>query len=248
METACESLLEKDEGLDRCSREHKRRYPEVSLRRIAILFTIAQISLIITYTAVFLLLKERDSRDDNSTGDLRMSPARDAIRYEQRYFEKQGHVTSPFSGEPRPALEEAWHNLLSGMNIRVSEEYLTPYGAKSLPLAGGGYAAQLGMYHELHCLKKVRHWLYKDHYHHNATKEELARQENHIHHCLEWLRIVALCRGDTVLTTFEWGERNNLETEYPIPRQCVDSDHLLSWSQHNAVDLSSPGLLSRPGD
>jgi hypothetical protein len=81
-----------------------------------------------------------------------VAPARDAIRYEQRYFEKQGHATSPFSGDPRPALEEAWHNLLSGMNIRVSEEYLTPYNAKSLPLAGGGYAAQLGMYHELHCL------------------------------------------------------------------------------------------------
>jgi hypothetical protein len=81
-----------------------------------------------------------------------IAPARNAIRYEQRYFEKQGHSTSPFSGEPRPALEEAWHDLLSGMNIRVSEEYLTPYKAKSLPLAGGGYAAQLGMYHELHCL------------------------------------------------------------------------------------------------
>jgi hypothetical protein len=64
-------------------------------------------------------------------------------------------------------------------------------------------------------------------------------------HCLEWLRVVALCRGDTVLTTFEW-DGDNLETEYPIARQCVDSNHLLVWSQHNSVDLSTPGLLSKP--
>lgn len=39
------------------------------------------------------------------------------------------------------------------MNIRVSTEWLAQYGVESIPLAdGSGVVAQLGVYHELHCL------------------------------------------------------------------------------------------------
>jgi len=241
-----ERLLEED-GLpeQRCC-IHERRPRKLSSRSWAGLFAVVQVCLLIAYTSVFLITQRHYKVVDNSSWEMQISPASNAIRYERRYFEKQGHATSPFSGAPRPELEEAWHDLLSGMNIKVSEEYLTPYNATSVPLVGGGYVAQLGMYHELHCLKRIRHWLYKEHYLPNATEKELAKQENHIHHCLEWLRVVALCRGDTVLTTLEW-DGDHLETEYPIPRQCVDSDHLLLWSQHHAVDLSGPGVFLKPG-
>jgi hypothetical protein len=43
-----------------------------------------------------------------------------------------------------------------GMNIRVPEEWLTPFGAESVHLAdGSGVLVQLGVYHELHCLVRL---------------------------------------------------------------------------------------------
>ncbi|KAI0183600.1 hypothetical protein EV127DRAFT_446444 [Xylaria flabelliformis] len=69
-----------------------------------------------------------------------------------------------------------------------------------------------------------------------------------IEHCLEWLRVAVLCRCDTTLSTFQWGGHNNssLETEYPIPRQCVNSDKILRWSRDHAVDITQDGILAWP--
>jgi hypothetical protein len=39
------------------------------------------------------------------------------------------------------------------MNMRVDADWLEPYNATSIKLKdGSGYVAQLGMYHELHCV------------------------------------------------------------------------------------------------
>ncbi|KAI1387573.1 uncharacterized protein F4822DRAFT_406969 [Hypoxylon trugodes] len=174
------------------------------------------------------------------------SPARSVVRYETTYFEKYGHWSSPFSQKPSPELDAAWSKQLSGMNIRVSREWLEPYGVDSVHLAdGSGVLAQLGVYHELHCLKKVKHWIYRSYYYGNTTTVNFEEEEAHIEHCLEWLRVAALCRGDTTLTTFRWEgkERRRLETEYPIPRTCVDAGRILKWSEEHAVDINQDGLL-----
>ncbi|KAI2768969.1 hypothetical protein F4815DRAFT_489826 [Daldinia loculata] len=176
------------------------------------------------------------------------SPARSTVEYETTYFEKYGHLSSPFSKKPGPELDAAWHKQLSGMNIRVSKDWLEPFDAESIHFAdGSGVLAQLGVYHELHCLKKLKHWIYRSDYYGNMSAIELEEEEAHIEHCLEWLRVAALCRGDTTLTTFQWrkGERVSLETEYPIPRQCVNSERLLKWSEERAVDINQEGLLER---
>ncbi|KAL7621387.1 hypothetical protein AAE478_008709 [Parahypoxylon ruwenzoriense] len=168
------------------------------------------------------------------------------IQYESRYFRKYGHWDSPFSQKAGPGLDDAWHTLLSGMNIRAPKEWLEPFGVDSVRLAdGSGVLVQLGVYHELHCLKKLKHWNYRSHYYGNLSDVELKEEESHIEHCLEWLRVAALCRGDTTLTTFHWGGRDgsSLQTDYPIPHQCVNSERLLRWSEERAVDITQEGLL-----
>ncbi|KAI1759590.1 hypothetical protein GGR53DRAFT_527080 [Hypoxylon sp. FL1150] len=177
------------------------------------------------------------------------SPAEDAIKYEFRYFDKYGHLTSPFSRKPGPELDSAWSNQLSGMNIAVSEVWLRPYNVDSVHLAdGSGVLAQLGVYHELHCLKKIKHWIYRSYYYGNTSAINLEEEEAHIEHCLEWLRVAALCRGDTTLTTFRWGGEKGqyLETEYPIPRACVNGEKILEWSEKHAVDITGEGVLQGP--
>lgn len=74
-------------------------------------------------------------------------------------------------GDPSPILDAAWHELFEGrrfyldlrildrytyvlpdINIRVNREDLEFYNLTSVPLSDGtGYAAELGVHHELHC-------------------------------------------------------------------------------------------------
>lgn len=56
-------------------------------------------------------------------------------------------------GEPRPELDQAWHDLLEGTLIRFSEDELfRSNNATSVRLEGGDYAGGLGISHSLHCL------------------------------------------------------------------------------------------------
>jgi len=48
-------------------------------------------------------------------------------------------------------------------NVRVSAEDLDKAGVDSIPLndGSGKYYAILDVYHQLHCLKYIRHYIYK---------------------------------------------------------------------------------------
>ena len=81
-----------------------------------------------------------------------IAPAREALQYEQKKF-LLAFQESPFAGDPRPELDRAWHELLEPINIRVSSEDLRINNLTSVDLPGNkGSLAQLGVWHELHCI------------------------------------------------------------------------------------------------
>lgn len=60
---------------------------------------------------------------------------------------------SPFAGPPSPSIDQRWHDLLSSISLRVSEDELQRSNQTSVALpVGGGYMAWLGVYHQLHCI------------------------------------------------------------------------------------------------
>ena len=60
---------------------------------------------------------------------------------------------NPFTGPPRPELDAAWHDLFEDVRIRVTRADLDFYGVDSVRLRdGSGFVAELGVWHELHCL------------------------------------------------------------------------------------------------
>ena len=66
------------------------------------------------------------------------------------------------------------------MNIKVPFETIERYGATSIKLAdGSGYVAQLGVYHELHCLKKLKRWIYSSHFYSDLSPGELLEERVH---------------------------------------------------------------------
>ncbi|ROW01493.1 hypothetical protein VSDG_02060 [Cytospora chrysosperma] len=132
------------------------------------------------------------------TAISKSAPRKDAfaglvVEYEFKKYDF--FPNSSYIGEPGPENEKAWHDLMDSMAIRVTAEELAVHNQQSVPLPDGGYLAWLGVFHELHCVKLLRHWSWRDHYPEfaNLSAFEMAHNMVHIDHCLEILRSSALC-------------------------------------------------------
>ena len=67
--------------------------------------------LIGVYSIVFLLATRYQLTSRFCASEILDLPAREAVHWELRPFTTR-LVNNPFSGEPRPELEEAWHGLV----------------------------------------------------------------------------------------------------------------------------------------
>lgn len=90
---------------------------------------------------------------------------------------------NPFTGLPRPEHDAAWRMLIEPMTIRLtaSEYAAADLGDTTLALAdGSGVVSELAVYHELHCIKRLRRHLHLHHYYPNMTADERHREDVHI--------------------------------------------------------------------
>jgi len=62
-------------------------------------------------------------------------------------------TSSSFLGQPRPELDEAWHDLLDPTALRFSDdEFVRAGNITSVRHKSGGYVGGMGFVHNLHCL------------------------------------------------------------------------------------------------
>ncbi|ETS78823.1 hypothetical protein PFICI_08676 [Pestalotiopsis fici W106-1] len=227
-------------------------------------FLFVQIFLIAVYTTTFFTSTEKDL----VYCDIRhTAPARSAIQHQAVRFNATLVIDSPYNGPPSQEVDKAWGDLLENMNIAVPKSDIERIGATSIPIpdTDNMYFAGLGVFHELHCIKRLRQYTWKEHYFPNSTAEEdrlnrlhtgkqnmdivdvLADAYKSPDHCLEIMRQATLCRADISLFTLQWS------TDSPWPRadfshehQCVDFDLINSWAGQRRVDASKPGILTHP--
>ncbi|EDN94567.1 hypothetical protein SS1G_10441 [Sclerotinia sclerotiorum 1980 UF-70] len=158
--------------------------------------------------------------------------ARSAVTWEVRKFETK-ILGNPFVGEPRPELENAWHNLLRYDNLQVP---LSDFD-ENMPVIhlkdGSGVIAQLTVFHALHCLKKLRQWVYRDHYYSTASEDRLSLESEHADHCIEYIRENLMCKPDLSLITYN-------------DHECVNWDNIDAWAEEREFDLFRVDLLERP--
>ncbi|KAI0100069.1 hypothetical protein GGR51DRAFT_533740 [Nemania sp. FL0031] len=230
----------------RCSCRHKRSYSYTCIAASILYILLAGL-----YAILWIQFSAFKSEEESTLKpELFLSLAStSAFRRDSRVFSLTVADT-PFSGDPSPELDQAWHDLLKDTTIRVSKEDLDYYNVTSLPLAdGSGYASELFMTHELHCLKKVRQWIYKESYFTQVQGMQRNELKRHIDHCIETLRQGIMCRGDVSLGTYTYLRGSNDVTARTWGKhQCIDFEALISWARERAVDVSQPGVFAQPED
>ncbi|KAI1198161.1 hypothetical protein F5X97DRAFT_323731 [Nemania serpens] len=168
------------------------------------------------------------------------SPATSAIRYEKKRLWRDIDGPNPFTGKPRPEFDTAWRDIVAPITIKVSGSELESFSEGDSTIAfkdGSGYIAELGAYHELHCIKRVRRYLSLEHYYPNMSNEDRVREDAHLEHCLEYWRESVMCRGDTTLGTFFWRDGIPTSRVY-TDNECVDWNALDHWARKRSVNMS----------
>ncbi|KAF2269568.1 hypothetical protein CC78DRAFT_509075 [Lojkania enalia] len=106
---------------------------------------------------------------------------------------------------------------------------------------GGGYIASLGVYHDIHCLNKLRRYVYRDTYLDKVPERNISEYEEHlVDHCIDMLRVSIMCSPDLSMYTFHWPEIDKalfLDATSKSPRKCVDWGQLSGWSERRMVEM-----------
>jgi hypothetical protein len=149
--------------------------------------------------------------------------------YKNDFKTPNPHKPTDFNGPPRKALDDAWEDLTqcnssffflpqyptkltkntTDTNLRFTREELGEHAnEKSLvALPDGGYFGTLTVYHSLHCVRELHHYVWKEHYFPNLGETETLRLRAHAEHCIDTLRQNIQCKADVTVQAFHWGEK-----------------------------------------
>lgn len=106
------------DSLDITQKPGRRKRPQY-LRWLSYFLAIAYIPLMILYVLLFLKFSTPTPEAECKTANLDIFPSlarSSAIHFEQRPFSVKIHH-NPFAGDPRPELDNAWHDLFEGSPI-----------------------------------------------------------------------------------------------------------------------------------
>ncbi|KJZ71683.1 hypothetical protein HIM_08921 [Hirsutella minnesotensis 3608] len=247
-----ERLLESDGVPSRQSRRscltHHRRTTLIHL-----VFLCANVFVLTAYASRWM--SRRDLHDPHS-----LTPFKEVISYEQRQFEVLAiylsngtlnpHKSNAFGGPPRKELEDEWNHLMKHESIRVQRSGLGQFeGDDSIvELADGtGHYSTVAVFHGLHSVQRLHHYLYLDHYYPHLSEKELFLLKRHTEHCLDWLRQYVQCNADTTLIPIRW----SADSPGPVAQdsgkhQCVVWEDVYDRMAERSFDPFQPGLLVHP--
>ncbi|KAF2812868.1 uncharacterized protein BDZ99DRAFT_555817 [Mytilinidion resinicola] len=181
------------------------------------------------------------------------------------------HSSSKYSGLPNDDNTQAWDDLImrepsqrspseklfqkltqpKATFFNTSADELAQVGEEvdnSVRLADGGYIAGLGVYHDIHCLRRLRLFLHSDYYYPPLTEVNLRYLRKHLDHCIESLRKAVMCNVDTNIYTFTWDDTTAADHR-PNPksnqmRKCTNWEAVEGWVTKRHVPLNP--MLMRP--
>ncbi|KAF2734163.1 hypothetical protein EJ04DRAFT_394626, partial [Polyplosphaeria fusca] len=176
------------------------------------------------------------------------APAQDIVTYETVSTWPRHGVHSAYSGPPSDENNAAWDALTRSMFFNASAGELRAAGETledSVQFPDGSYLASLGVSHDVHCLRQVRLYFYRDTYYPHLTPRQDQSLRGHVgnDHCIEALRLSVMCTGDVGMYSFYWKEGQDPRTSKPGTktrslRKCVVWDKVQAWSEKRMVPKS----------
>ncbi|KAF7324953.1 hypothetical protein MKEN_00537700 [Mycena kentingensis (nom. inval.)] len=169
------------------------------------------------------------------------SPALEAVEHEVKVYNVgfTGDL-SPFQIASSPKLDQMWSDLYNFGISRIPKEQaaLLPNKTHAIPGDPGYYIAELDVFHNLHCLNKVRMALDPDYYPDwriSTTGNWIETQKNateHVNHCIDWIRQSIMCSSDTSVVVWQWKEWANTSlVQGNVAHTCRKFEKIQDWAK-----------------
>ncbi|KAF2266931.1 hypothetical protein CC78DRAFT_111712 [Lojkania enalia] len=181
---------------------------------------------------------------------LPWTPAMDGKAVEYKLEDIANFPSSIYSSSPSPEVDEAWERLIQPLYYPATKEELERNGDDPdviIRLKEGGYFATLGIYHELHCMRRMYWHLHEEHYFPNRSEAAKRGEIAHLRHCIELTLRTFKCTPNTALYSFHYDPKRDTEPFIISTgqRNCINWDLFHSWAKNRAVAYDpQPELLA----
>jgi len=136
------------------------------------------------------------------------------------------------------AADAAWASLYEGLlylNIPTSVAKFLPNATSPHPRAPELSLVGIDVFHQLHCLDKVRKSLYPNIY--NETAEEGWML--HMGHCLDSIRQSLMCSADVSTIFFQWyPEKGYTLPDAQVTHTCRNWEKVKGWAKEHELKVT----------
>jgi len=184
---------------------------------------------------------------------LLYSPAQVAVEHQVKSFTPGREQKTIYQGLSDD-VDMAWAELYDRtiMKIPKSEAALLPNKTYPIKNEPGYYLAGLDIFHQLHCLNKVRRALHREYY-----VNDTGLSEEHVSHCVNTIRQSLMCNADISVNVWQWSEELSMVVGYSTQaHSCRNFDKLRDWARQRWLkewidprlyvedDLPTPPVIS----
>ncbi|KAH8655086.1 hypothetical protein BGZ60DRAFT_347907, partial [Tricladium varicosporioides] len=156
------------------------------------------------------------------------------IEYHDHVFAASGHSGTDRSIYEAPRTHQtdvAWAKLttVGFVSLTASQNSELSNSTVESLSQPGSYPVALGVFHQLHCLNYLRILLY--HQEGDGKGENDAQRSHHTNHCLDYLRQVIQCHGDTTpLSVYYEKSSSGYAFNHAVTHSCRNFDSIYNWA------------------
>jgi len=171
---------------------------------------------------------------------LTFSPAQEAVEYEVVKFHAGPLNNEPddiYSGPPSPVVDQAWRELYEFGAIHVTPDIASKLANNTEKMYSETESiVGIDVFHQLHCLNKIRKALSPDHYGNEVTESKEVHAA-HINHCLNSVRQSLQCGADISTVPFnvqplKFSSHPILVPTFSVIHTCRNFRKLQEWTRY----------------
>ncbi|KAJ7068596.1 hypothetical protein C8F01DRAFT_1336806 [Mycena amicta] len=169
------------------------------------------------------------------------SPAQSVIVHKLVKFHRGQDGTGDiplYEQEPSDEVDQAWRALYDHPELRVPKSEAVKMVNATYPILNdpGNYILSLEMFHQIHCLDKLRHQLHPE-------RGYPSYPQSHIRHCIGAIRQALMCYADVTPVVMQWSDAAGQAIQRDdIVHQCRDYSKIKHWADEHRMKRPAPDL------
>ncbi|KAI0392419.1 hypothetical protein F5Y17DRAFT_459925 [Xylariaceae sp. FL0594] len=134
-----------------------------------------------------------------------------------------------YVGPPSPEIDAAWEHIIPGEAMDLMGEEAKTIVGTTYQKPGGWWVQGVEVFHQLHCLNRIRKTLDIDYY---GMNDDPHTYRLHLEHCIDALRQSFMCTADISGFQVEWNEKFHRARPVfgGITHTCRNFEKIRAWA------------------